>query len=60
MPTVPVLQTAADLSASQIAGAASALVPTGVVLPFAGSSAPAGFYTTTSAIVEHASPKGDT
>jgi len=43
MPTVPVLQTAADLSASQIAGAASALVPTGVVLPFAGSSAPAGW-----------------
>jgi microcystin-dependent protein len=43
MPTVPLLQTSADSAASQIAGAASALVPTGVVLPFAGSSAPAGW-----------------
>lgn len=43
MPTVPLLASVADLSASQIAGAASQLVPSGVVFPFAGSSAPSGW-----------------
>lgn len=43
MANVPVLTTTADLAASQIAGAASALLPSGVVLPFAGSSAPSGW-----------------
>lgn len=43
MANVPLLQTTADLNASQIAGAASALLPSGVVLPFAGSSAPSGW-----------------
>jgi microcystin-dependent protein len=43
MATVPMLQTAADQSASQIAGAASSFVPTGVVFHFAGSSAPSGW-----------------
>jgi len=33
----------ADQTASQIAGAASDILPTGTVLPFAGSSAPAGY-----------------
>jgi microcystin-dependent protein len=43
MATVPTLQTAADLAASQIAGAASSFLPTGTVLPFAGSVAPTGW-----------------
>lgn len=43
MPTVPLLQTSADSTASQIAGAASELLPTGVVLPYAGGTAPTGW-----------------
>lgn len=43
MANVPILQTVADLTASQIAGAASALLPSGVILPFAGSTAPSGW-----------------
>ena len=43
MSNVPTLQTAADLTASQIAGAASALLPSGVVLPYAGAAAPTGW-----------------
>ncbi len=43
MPNVSLLATMADQTASQIAGAASDILPTGTVLPFAGSSAPAGW-----------------
>lgn len=43
MPNVATLQTSADLTASQIAGAISPIMPAGVVLPYAGTSAPAGW-----------------
>ena len=43
MANVSLLATVADQTASQIAGATSALLPSGVVLPFAGSSAPSGW-----------------
>lgn len=43
MPTTPLLGSYGDISASQIAQAASALVPSGVVLSFAGATAPGGW-----------------
>jgi len=43
MTNVATLQTVADLSASQTAASPSALMPTGTVLHFAGSSAPTGW-----------------
>jgi microcystin-dependent protein len=43
MSNVHTLQTAADLTASQVAGAASSLLPSGVVLPYAGAAVPAGW-----------------
>jgi len=43
MPTVPLLASVADLSASVTSGGASQLVPTGTVFPFAGSTAPTGW-----------------
>lgn len=43
MPNVSILGSYGDLSASQIAQAASALVPSGVVLSFAGATAPGGW-----------------
>lgn len=51
MPTVPLLASLADLSASQIAGAASQLVPSGVVMPFAGATAPSGWLLCEGALV---------
>lgn len=39
----PILSTNADLEASLLAGAAVLVMPTGVVLPFAGNSSPAGW-----------------
>jgi len=45
MTNVARLQTTADLSASQTAGAASSLLPTGTVLAYAGTSAPSGWLT---------------
>lgn len=51
MPTVPLLASVADLSASQIAGAASQLVPSGVVMPFAGATAPSGWLLCEGALV---------
>lgn len=43
MANVSLLATVADQTASQIVGAISPLLPSGVVLPFAGSSAPSGW-----------------
>lgn len=43
MANVATLSTSADLSASQTAGAAALLMPTGVVLPYAGTAAPSGW-----------------
>jgi microcystin-dependent protein len=43
MTNVAVLQTTADLAASQISAASSLLVPSGTVFSFAGSSAPTGW-----------------
>jgi microcystin-dependent protein len=43
MATVPMLSTIADQAASQIAGAVSSLMPSGVVLPFGGTTAPTGW-----------------
>ena len=43
MANVPVLQSAADQSASLIAGAASSLVPSGVVMAYAGATPPTGW-----------------
>lgn len=43
MPSVPLLASLADQDASQIAGASAALVPSGVVLPYSGVSAPSGW-----------------
>ncbi len=43
MATVPMLSTIADQAASQIAGAVSSLMPSGVMLPFGGTTAPTGW-----------------
>lgn len=43
MPNVSTLGSFGDLSASQIAGASSQLVPSGVVMAFAGATAPSGW-----------------
>jgi microcystin-dependent protein len=43
MPTVPLLASIADLSASVTSGGASQLVPSGVVMAFAGATAPTGW-----------------
>jgi microcystin-dependent protein len=43
MATVPMLSAIADQAASQIAGAVSSLMPSGVVLPFGGTAAPTGW-----------------
>lgn len=43
MANVAMLSTIADQTASQIAGAASALMPSGVILPFGGTTAPTGW-----------------
>ena len=43
MATVPMLSTIADQTASQIAGAVSSLMPSGVMLPFGGTTAPTGW-----------------
>lgn len=43
MAVVSMLATVADQTASQLAGAASALMPSGVMLPFGGTTAPTGW-----------------
>ena len=43
MPNVSILGSYGDLSASQTAGSVSSLVPSGVIMPYAGSTAPAGW-----------------
>jgi microcystin-dependent protein len=43
MPTVPLLASVADLNASVTSGGASQLVPSGVVMAFAGATAPTGW-----------------
>lgn len=43
MANVALLATVADSAASQAAGAVSPLMPSGVVLPFAGSTSPSGW-----------------
>lgn len=43
MANVALLATVADSKASQAAGAVSALMPSGIVLPYAGSTTPAGW-----------------
>ena len=43
MANVALLATVADSKASQQAGGASALMPSGVILPFAGSTSPTGW-----------------
>ena len=43
MSNKPILSTQADLASSQTAGAPSPVMPTGVVLPYAGTSAPTGW-----------------
>lgn len=43
MPTVPLLASVADLTASVTSGGASQLVPSGVVMAFAGATAPTGW-----------------
>jgi microcystin-dependent protein len=43
MPTVPLLASVADLNASVTSGGASQLVPSGVVMAFAGATAPNGW-----------------
>jgi microcystin-dependent protein len=43
MANIPTLSTSADLSASQTAGAAVLVMPTGVILPYGGTSAPTGW-----------------
>lgn len=45
MPNVAILQTTADLAASQTAGGIASLVPTGTVFAYAGTSAPTGWLT---------------
>jgi microcystin-dependent protein len=43
MANVPTLSTSADLSASQTAGAPALVMPTGVILPYGGTTAPTGW-----------------
>lgn len=43
MANVPILTSSADFASTTLAGSAALLMPTGVVLPFAGSSAPSGW-----------------
>lgn len=43
MANVPLLTNSADLAASQTSGVAAQLMPTGVILPFAGNTAPSGW-----------------
>jgi microcystin-dependent protein len=43
MANVAMLMTVADSTASQTAGAASPLMPSGVILPYAGSTSPSGW-----------------
>lgn len=43
MANKPILSTQADLASSQTAGAPALVMPTGVVLPFAGTAAPTGW-----------------
>ena len=43
MSNKPILSTQADLASSQTAGAPALVMPTGVVLPFAGTAAPTGW-----------------
>lgn len=43
MAVVSLLAQVADLKASQLAGAASSVMPTGVILPFGGATAPSGW-----------------
>lgn len=43
MAVVSMLATVADQTASQLAGAASALMPSGVILPYGGATAPTGW-----------------
>lgn len=43
MPTVPLLASVADLNASVTSGGASQLVPSGVIMSFAGATAPTGW-----------------
>lgn len=54
MSNVPTLQTAADLMASQMAAAASQLVPAGAILPYAGSAAPMGWLVCDGAVLNKA------
>lgn len=51
MPTVPLLASVADLSASVTAGGASQLVPSGVVMAFAGATAPTGWLLCAGALI---------
>jgi len=43
MANVPILTSSADFASTTLAGSAALLMPTGVVLPFAGLSAPSGW-----------------
>lgn len=43
MPTVSMLASVADLDASQAAGAISQLLPSGIILPYGGATAPTGW-----------------